>query len=200
MDGLRRVRGGPVVVGVFTATGAAAMGEGIFSVLLIPFLEILGGGAEEFGWLLTIRATGGIVGGLLLAKLGGRIRSETLFTLSLLLAGALGLVMFNLPALPIALAVLFLWGIPAMGAQASSQALLQSRVRDEYRGRVFGAYGMTATLLSVSGQTVAGMLAGHLGTTLMLNADAALYCLAGGAALALLPSSSRLPVREGADP
>lgn len=118
--------------------------------------------------------------------MGGRIPSQRLFSFSLLVAGALGFVMFNTPALPATPVVLFVWGTPAMGAQASSQALLQCGVSDEYRGRVFGAYGMMGALLSLFGQTVAGLLANHPGTTFMLNVDAALYSLAGLTALVLV--------------
>ncbi len=194
LAGLRQVRGNRIVTGVFSATGAAAIGEVIFSVLLIPFLEILGGSAQEFGWLLTIRGIGGLVGDIILAQAGGRIPSERLSAFSLLLAATLGLVMSNIPALPVALVVLFLWGTPAMGARASSQALLQSRMSDEYRGRVFGAYGMAGALLSLLGQTLAGLLANHLGTTFMLNVDAGPYLLAGVTALisVSLPVAGRL--------
>lgn len=186
LAGLRTVRMNRSVAGVFIATGAVALGEGILGVLLIPFLELLGGGVQEFGWLLTIRGIGGLVGGFIVGHMGNRLKPTALFPLSLAAIGGLGLVMFNLPVLLIALVILFLCGIPAMGAQVSSQTLLQTKVDAQYQGRVFGAYGTTTALLLLGGQGLAGALGACLGTVPMLNANACLYISAALIALVML--------------
>jgi MFS family permease len=178
LEGLRTIRMNWPVAGVFVATGAVALGEGILSVLLIPFLELLGGGAREFGWLLTIRGIGGLIGGLVVGHASHWLQPSGLFPLSLAIIGGLGLIMFNLPVLTVALVILFLLGIPAMGAQVSSQTLLQTGVGERYQGRVFGAYGTTVALLLLGGQGLASTLGNHLGTVPMLNANAGLYVLA----------------------
>ena len=184
--GLRVARGKREIAGVFLATATSSLGEGILGVLLIPFLELLGGGAREFGWLLTIRGIGGLIGGLLVGHLGGRLRPSILFPLSLAVIGGLGLVMFNLPVLLVALAVLFLWGIPAIGAQVGSQTLLQTKVGNQYQGRVFGAYGTTSAFLLLGGQGLAGALGSRFSTVSLLNVDACLYVLAALIALVML--------------
>lgn len=193
LTGLQTVKRNRVVAGVFIAAGAVALGEGILGVLLIPFLESLGGGVQEFGWLLTVRAIGGLIGGLLVSHIGNRVSPTTLFPLSLVAIGGLGLVMFNSPLLLVALVTLFLMGIPATGAQVSSQTLLQTGANPRYQGRVFGAYGATTAFLLLGGQGLAGALGAYLGTVPMLNTNACLYILA-----ALLASAMLQGVAEGA--
>ena len=194
LAGLRAIKGNRAVTCVFVTTGAVALGEGILSVLLIPFLVLLGGGAREFGWLLTIRGVGGLIGGFLVSHVGRGLRPAHLFPLSLLIAGILGLILFNLPVLYVALVILFLWGTPAMGAQASSQTLLQTSIADTYQGRVFGAYGTTSALALLCGQGLASTLGSGIGTVPLLNVDAGLYLLAS--LLALLMLRGPLPGRK----
>lgn len=172
--------------GVFIATGAAALGEGILGVLLIPFRVLLESGVQEYGSLLTVRGAGGLVGGLIVGLIGDRIRLSALFPLSLVIIGGLGLVMFNLRTFVVALVVLFLVGIPAMGAQVSSQTLLQTSVEAQYHGRVFGVYGTISALFMLSGQGLAGALGMSLGTVPLLNVNACLYLSAALVALFML--------------
>ncbi len=189
--GIQLVRNDRLIAAIFIATGMVALGEGIFSVLLIPFLHLLGGGAQEFGWLATIRGVGGLLGGLVVGQMRALGKPQRLFPLSLIVAGFLGVVMFNVPVLLVAMAMLFLWGLPAMGAQVSVQTLLQSNVANQYQGRVFGAYGTTAALLVLCGQGLASGFGDHLGVIAMLNIDAILYFGAGVTALAMMRSTSR---------
>jgi MFS family permease len=189
--GLKLVRHDRLVATIFIATGMVALGEGIFSVLLIPFLHLLGGGAQEFGWLATIRGVGGLLGGLVVGQMSALVKPQYLFPVCLMIAGVLGVVMFNVPVLLVAMAMLFLWGLPAMGAQVSVQTLLQSNVANQYQGRVFGAYGTTAALLVLCGQGLASGFGDHLGIVAMLNIDAILYLGAGVIALVLMRNASR---------
>ncbi len=186
LEGLRLMRHDRLIAALFVATGMVAFGEGIFSVLLLPFLNLLGGGAQEFGWLATLRGVGGLVGGLVVGQMRDVVKPSRLFPLSLMIAGLLGLVMFNVPVLLVAMAMLFLWGLPAMGAQVSVQTLLQSHVTNHYQGRIFGAYGTTAALLVLCGQGLASGLGDSIGVIPLLNIDAVLYLSAGVLALAML--------------
>ena len=57
--------------------------------------------------------------------------------------------------------------------------LLQSAVADEYRGRVFGTYGMTGALLALIGATLAGTLGDRIGAVTLLNIQGGVYVAAG---------------------
>jgi MFS family permease len=183
LAGLRLMRKDRLTAAVFVATGIAMLGEGILIVLLVPFVELLQGGALELGWLLTVRGLGGLVGGLVVGRLGNALKPSRVFSLSLGIMGLLGLMMYNVPTLIVALAAIFLIGVPAMGAHASSQTLLQSGVADCYLGRIFGALGMTVGLATLGGQGLASVLGDRLGIVVMLNASGGLYVLAGVVAL-----------------
>ena len=187
-DGLRLVTHDRVIAALFVTTGMVAVGEGIFTVLLLPFLHVFGGGAQEFGWLATLRGVGGLLGGLIVGQIHGGVQSRHLFPLSLLLAGMLGLLMFNIPMLELTMTMLFLWGLPATGAQVSAQTVIQRHIPDQYQGRVFASYGTAAAILLLCGQGLASVFGDYVGVIPLLNIDAGLYVAAGVVALARMRS------------
>lgn len=189
-DGIQLVKTQRALAAVFLVTGMVAFGEGMFSVLLIPFLQRLGGGAQEFGWLVTWRGVGGLLGSFLIARIYPVLSPRRLLATSLLVAGLLGVVMVNVPFLLVAMASLFMWGIPAMGAQVSCQTLLQQSVTNAYQGRVFSAYGTTAALLLLGGQGIASGVAAHVDLVVLLNVYAGLY-LVGGVVLVIVLTETR---------
>jgi MFS family permease len=70
-------------------------------------------------------------------------------------------------------------GIPATGMVVSSFSLLQSRVEDKLRGRVFGAYMTVQALMMLIGMGLAGALGDRLGSVLLLNIQGGVYTLSG---------------------
>lgn len=191
LEGLQLVTTDRSISALFVAGGIAVLGEGIFTVLLIPFVELIHGGSVVLGWLLTIRGLGGLFGGLIIGFVSRLVLPHRVFPLSLGLIGLLALLMYNASALAWILVLLFLLGVPAMAAQISSQTLFQSQVSDQLRGRVFGAFGATVAVLMLSGQGLASWLGDHLGIVAMLNIGGGLYILAGGIAFVLLHKLSQ---------
>lgn len=191
LEGLQLVTTDRSISALFVAGGIAVLGEGIFTVLLIPFVELMHGGSVVLGWLLTIRGLGGLFGGLIIGFVSRLVLPHRVFPLSLGLIGLLALLMYNASALAWILVLLFLLGVPAMAAQISSQTLFQSQVSDQLRGRVFGAFGATVAVLMLSGQGLASWLGDHLGIVAMLNIGGGLYILAGGIAFVLLYNLSQ---------
>lgn len=187
LEGLRLIKGERLVTGLFTVAGIALLGDSMITVLIVPFVEkILGVGALEFGWLLTARGVGGIAGGLVIGQVGNRLSSHRLVAASLLAAGLIFLTMINFPSFPLALVLITLLGIPSIGAFVTVQTMLQASVADEYRGRVFGAYGTTIALLMLAGMGTASVLADFLGAVPVLDLAGLLFIVSGMAALALL--------------
>ena len=64
---------------------------------------------------------------------------------------------------------------------------MQAKSPDAYRGRIFGALGMTAGLFALIGTITAGFLTDHLGVVTVLNIQAGGYVLGGLLILMLLP-------------
>src|SRR5919108_5528456 len=79
LSGLRYIWGNPVVSVIFLVIGISAIAEGLFNVSFVIFVrQNLGGGALEFGWLTSAQAIGGLIGGLLIGRLGHRIKANHL--------------------------------------------------------------------------------------------------------------------------
>jgi MFS family permease len=147
--------------------------------LLIPFVNILHGGALVLGLLLTVRGLGGLLGGFITVRVSNLLSPILIFPLGLCAVGLLDLIMFNIPILSIVLACLFLIGIPAMGTGVSSLTLLQTSVADQFRGRIFGIWGTTVSLVTIFGQVWGSTLGDRVGIIPMLNVAGILYVLSG---------------------
>lgn len=186
-DGMSVVRHNRVLSAVFIVIGVGLFGDAILSALLVPFVQdFIGVGAVEFGWMMTARGLGGLIGGLLLAQIGGRLSPSKLLTYGMLISGALILFIINFPLYWIALVGLALAGIPAVAWMVSIQTLLQSATDEAYLGRVFGAFGTTTTLLMLFGSLLGGGLGDLIGVPFLLNIASLCYILGGILAVFLL--------------
>src|SRR6185503_20948819 len=86
----------------------------------------------------------------------------------------------------IAIILMFISGIPSVSALTSLVTLLQSYTSDAYRGRIFGTYGATYSLLGLGGMALASVLGDLIGAALALSLHGCLYIIAGVIALLLL--------------
>jgi len=196
LAGLRLIRRERVVMILFALIAITSLGEGVFGVLFVVFVNrVLGGGAQEIGWLMSAQAVGGLIGGVLVGWLGNKASAIALIGLGAVAFGLIDLAIFNYPAfLPgftLALILFVAVGIPGVAMMTGMNTLLQSAVADEYRGRVFGAYSMTGALLALIGAALAGTLADRVGAVTLLNIQGVVYVAAGLLVPALLRSAQR---------
>ena len=197
-DGLRLMRRDPIIAAIFATTGTAMIAEGFFTVLLVPFVkEVLHGDAQDFGWLASAQAIGGLVGSMLLARIGTAIRPALLIPLSGLLFGIGDIALVNLPnrvalpALPVALVMIGFAGVPIVGFFVGQNALLQASVADAFRGRVFGAYSTTIALLTLIGQGIGSVLGDRIGVVPVFTLAGCFDILAAVVAFLLLRRARR---------
>jgi MFS family permease len=167
-----------------------SVGEGVMSTLFAPFVsDVLGGGALEYGWLMSAQAVGGLLGGMAIARIGSSAKPALLFAIGAFFLGVIDLLIFNYPAVvPGVLPGIVLFiavGIPAVGAMTGYSTLVQTQTADEYRGRVFGALGACWALFMLCGMAIAGGLGERLGIGL-INLQAVGYLLTGIIAFVLL--------------
>jgi MFS family permease len=187
--GLRIVRQDRILMGVFVMGGIAMINEGILVSLLVPFVkDVLGGSSAQLGLLMSAQAIGGVIGGLLIGKVGERIHPLRLIALCSLLDGILLLGIFNGGSLALALVLIAIAGVPVVGFFVSAQTLAQQRTDDRYRGRVFGAFGTVAAVMTLLGILFAGLVGDHLGIVATMSLGSGLYIVAGLVALALRPT------------
>jgi MFS family permease len=189
---LRRHR----VIGTLLAIDAvSALGEGVFSVMFVVWVhDVLKGGSEELGWLMSAQAVGGLLGGALLGSVIHRFSPARIFAIGSIVFGILDLALFNYPlyvsGIWIGIVLIGLVGIPTIGVGAGFMTLLQQAVKDAYRGRIFGIRGSLAALLQLVGTLIGGALGGVTGPIVLLNIQGGSYVLVGILALVLLPDSA----------
>jgi MFS family permease len=147
----------------------------------------LGGGAQEYSYFIAAYGVGGILGGLLLAWASRVINEVRLFSLSLIANGILLLAIFNVPLLPVIVALAVLAGMTVIGWFVIAETLLQKWVADRYRGRVFGSYETTQALTMLVGMGLAVVLEGAFGVVVVLSIVGAVWSLAGVVAWLTLP-------------
>lgn len=191
-DGIRLVRHDRVIAVSFLAMGTAMMGEGIFLVLLVVFVKrVLGGGAQEFGVLLTAQAVGGLIGSAIIGQVGRIVAPYLLVGLSGTAFGMIALVIFNVPVLWLDLALFVLMGLPITGFFVGLTTLVQGRATDAYRGRLFGALNTTTAFAQLVGMGLASAFASRFGAVSLLDVACGLTIFAGVVALVLLSRSMK---------
>ncbi|HSG18318.1 MAG TPA: MFS transporter [Anaerolineae bacterium] len=180
ISGLRLVADDNILRNLFIVIGVALFGDAILSALLAVFAQdVAGFSATDFGWLLTARGIGGIAGGIVIAQFGSKFSNSLLITGGLILTGLGILVMVTFPTLMIVVGLMILAGPFLMAWIIGMQTVLQQATDDSFRGRVFGAYGTTSTILMFVGAGLAGMLADTLGASALMASAAVIYVVAG---------------------
>jgi MFS family permease len=192
-DGVRLIARHRTIRAIFVIMATAMIAEGFITVLLIPLVkDVLHQGPTGLGALMSAQATGGIVGSLLLGRLGNRLRPVVFISISGILFGIGDMALVNVTryapgiAFPLACALIAVTGIPIIGFFVGLSTLLQVAAADAFRGRVFGAYNALVALLTLVGQATGGILGDHLGIMPTLTAGACFNLLAGCIALILL--------------
>jgi MFS family permease len=188
---LRPVRG--VLVVLFTASVA----QGIFVVLFVVFVaQQLHGDAAEIGLLRGVQAIGAIAAGLLLA-LASRKAPGNLVAYATLAFGALSLATWNAPGVstaePLYVALFISAGAPGVVLMTGLISALQQSAAEGQRGKAFAIAGVAASAGQAIGMVAGGLLGDPLGVVTILDAQGALYLVAGLLAMVWLtePASVR---------
>ena len=189
--GLRYIRSRRLLAGAFLVMGIALFGDAILSAILVVFVQVdMSLGPVEFGWMMTTRGIGGLLGGLMIAQLSARWTARQLIVAGLAGLSALIILMLQFPVLEVVLPLLALAGMVVVAWIVSVQTLLQTGSEDAYRGRVFGAFGTTTTLLMFFGSALGGLFADLSGAGVLMLVSAAIYLLSGMVAWRVLPADA----------
>jgi MFS family permease len=195
-DDPRRVRAGLIMAGL------AAVAQGMFVVLFVPFVaRALDGGAAETGLLRGVQAIGAIAGGLALGVLASRFRPGVLAVVGAAGFAVLDAVIWNAPqvttARPLYIVLFAVIGAPGVVLITGLVTSLQRAVAPGRVGRVFGLF----TAVSAGGQAVgmlaAGLLGDRVGVVAVLNVQAGLYLLAALVAAVGLVGPRTAPGTDG---
>ena len=108
--------------------------------------------------MVSAQAIGGLIGSLVIGRIGRKVRPGILIPNSGILFGLFDIALADLPGR----AAITLVGAPVVGF-SGGQTPLQTSVANDFRGRVFGAYATTVALMTLVGQGISSVLADRLG-------------------------------------
>ncbi|HSK66737.1 MAG TPA: MFS transporter, partial [Anaerolineales bacterium] len=189
LEGIDLVRKNRVVFILFLSVVLLNFGGIMIDPLSVPYiLDIVGAGVDVFGWMMTVQAVGGILGGLLAARINRRISTVSMYGWSEVILGLVLVARYNIPDLPILFVTTLITGFPAALGMAALETLFQQKVPNSHLGRISGALNTTVGLTSLFGVLgISGLLGELLGVVPVLNIAAAITLLTGWIVLVFLP-------------
>lgn len=134
-----------------------------WSVLVLYAIERLDAGEVGFGLLTTAVAVGGVVGTFLYGRLTARISLGGIMRIGLIIETVTHALLALTTRLPVALAVLFVFGIHAFVWVTTSTSVRQRAIPLHLQGRVGSAYLIGVQGGIVAGSAVGGAIAGAWG-------------------------------------
>ncbi len=167
---------------------------GISYATLIPAwaVNILNGDAATNGFLQSARGAGSLVSALVIASLGRFQFKGKLLTAGSFMFPALLIVFSLMRWLPLSLLVLFGAGYSIMLVFNLANALVQTLVSDELRGRVMGVYTASFFGLMPVGALLMGTLAEYFGSVAAIISGAAVTLVISLLIYLLVPSLRKL--------
>jgi MFS family permease len=207
-DGIRVIHQDRPLVVLAASSVFLGISEGVFLTLgLSPLvLDVLGGTPAQVGWLATAQAVGGLVAGVFIARIGHRFAKRWLIGGGMIGIGTTDFSTFNtrrivgpgLPAVGVAMGWMVLAGFPSVAGGTGRQSLVQERVTDAYRGRVFGTLGAVMGVSMLIGFGLGGVLGDSIGLVPVLSASALVRIVGGLIVLKFMRETEIGPARDTA--
>jgi MFS family permease len=166
-EGLRYVRHTPVILLPIALVGIVSTAAFNFQVLMpLVARDLLGGGAETFGFLMAASGVGSLASALTLAA--GRRPTLRRVSFGAITAGISVGILGISHSLPISLMLMVLagWGLIAMAA--TTNMIVQLTVPDALRGRAMSVYTTVFAGSTPFGALIAGAIAGAAGVAVAL--------------------------------
>jgi MFS family permease len=193
MTGVRFVLGNPNILTLEIVVAAVSIfGFGMMTLIPAWASNVLQGDVRTNGWLLSARGLGSLIGALMIAYLGARnIRGKIWGIGSLIMS--VSLVVFGLfKNLPVSLVMLVVLGWSFMAILNTTNAMIQSWVPDELRGRVMAVHVLIFMGCAPIGSLLAGGLADKLGESVSVLVNAGILFAITWVIFFLRPSIRKL--------
>lgn len=183
-EGIGIVAGHPVLRALLVYFVITRVGEGLVGTLFVPWAtDALHTDATGYGWLLSTQAIGGLIGAVVIGRLGSRIDPLRLLITASIVFGLIDLVLFTYPAfypvLAPALIGMVIVGVPAAAMGAAIATIQQTHAADRHRGRVVGGLMAVGALGSLVGAVAAGFLGEIVPVVPLLIVQGSGYVAAG---------------------
>ena len=148
---------------------ASVFGFPFYVLLPVIARNVLGLGSVEFGWMVSAAALGAVVAALGLATLGRSIPKGRVITIAAPTFGVCVSLLGLARSFPLLLVLLMLTGFFQVVHTATTNTLLQSLARDDFRGRVMSVYSLAFLGLMPVGLLLAGTVAERWSPTAWLS-------------------------------
>lgn len=182
-DGIRYVRGEPVVLWLISVTFAiTVLGMAFTNLAPLVVTDVIGAGAASLGWVFTAWGIGAIIGSVVLAGWLQQLPAKGLLVMGTVVVFVAGLIGFAYStSVPMAALFQLLPGVANTALMVISNAVILSVAPPAMRGRVMGIYYMNRGLMPF-GALVAAVLGEVVGVQ---HGIALLALLSGAAAIAV---------------
>ena len=192
MHGARTVWRDRMLRTLFLVISLAALADGPLTAMLAPFVrETLHRSAADFGAFLSFRGVAGIVGGVLVAHVAGRMRDERTLPACLLLVGGEIAAIALIQNYVVAIILMVLSGPAIIGMNVTITTLLQRFSEDAVRGRLFSLVAAFWSIVFLISTVLGSASAAILSPAAILFGSGLLYALAGAVTLFVLPAAMR---------
>jgi MFS family permease len=191
-EGIRYVLKNRMVLSLIGAVGIVSIfGIGMLNLLPAWATDVLHGDVTTNGWLVSARGLGSMISALMLAYWGMRKLRGRLWTAGAFVMPVMLFVFAWIRWVPLSLLALVGVGWGFMMIVNNSQAVVQSLVPDNLRGRVMGVYTLVFFGSMPIGSLLAGTAAGKIGEPLTVMTGAVLLLVMASAAWIFLPDIRR---------
>ncbi len=181
--GLRYVARDRIIMPIMCLVAITALfGFAFFTLLPAWAVTVLGGNAATNGYLQSARGAGAVLSALLIASLGRFTFRGALLTTGTFILPVLLLLFTMVRWLPLSLIVMTGVGVALVLVMNLANAMLQTLVIDDLRGRVMSIYSLTHFGLMPVGGLLAGICAEYTGEPVTVFL-CALVCLLSAAAI-----------------
>lgn len=178
-EGLSYVLSQRLVLSLIGSIGLISIfGVGMLTLLPAWATDVLNGDVRTNGLLISARGFGSLISALTLAYLGGRKNRGKLWALGSLIMPVMLFIFAWVRWLPLSVVLLVGMGWSFMMVVNNNNAMLQSEVPDNLRGRVMGVYTLVFFGSMPLGSLFAGTVAEKIGEplTVMLGAGVLMGC------------------------
>jgi len=191
--GIRELRDGLAYVAKEPTLRTVLIVNFLFVLCSMPYMQmlpgfvddVLDGGPGTLGLLMSITGIGSLSGSLVVASLPSRRRGRLLIFGSAFLGAAL--IAFSLStSVAVTAGIMVFIGIGQSARMSLSNVIIQTKVEDEYRGRVMSLYMMEMSLTQF-GSFGVGVLASLFGVQWALGGTAALLIVIAACAYLFIP-------------
>ena len=185
--GLSYVRGDRFVSRLLIVQALASLAVGATGALLVVLAEQhLRLPPEGFAWLLLAIGVGALLGPIILGSFTQNYKNVRLLFLPYVIRGVGDILIVVVTPLPLALLILFVYGLNTSSGMVVYNSLMQSQVPEEVRGRVFTLMDVTWNVMRLASLGVGGALVEVWGIQVIYYMGGALLLGAGLLGLILL--------------